>query len=524
MFQLNQLNTVSILLLLCFHSHIHFTTAQIQPCGTGQCSPNWAHGSSYDCWDYPSPSITDPAELDAWINCSAILPDNWKFVQNASAQWGDAYGHITVHKMDFCDDYWYAHGVAQFSYKNWLAKNPTLAANPKCHNIVKKAMCTHQVAPYDINGKPNHYAWTGSVDYGSSMCRSVCDEFWDACGLHDDAVADAYVPLSGFSCFTPKTTLAWIKKDASIPRWPSPLRGKAACSHLNGTIQMPNCSSFMNFECKNGGIWHPECTGCLCKPGFGGADCGRCSSKVEMWPHVNRASGDYDNSNVNRSGTTFAAAACAVMSGLDPNAGPIGDGKMVDLNSSQCSEIEVLRPLPVQSSKNSTPNNVMTVGVNNHTNMNLNLSSVTDQIFDCSFDPGQSLLAGYTGAFSRVKYGIVASEECFDESEGGGGNNDPWASPDCDVRGNLSIDIIKTMRLDDLMDYEDHYSPRGIHCDFTDCEQGEYEECINNKVPKDYVEPCIKCNRIQCVQFILQNLFFFGSCFGSCFCFCFPWL
>ena len=37
------------------------------------------------------------------------------------------------------------------------------------------------------------------------------------------------------------------------------------------------------------------------------------------------------------------------MSGIDPNAGPIGNGPMVDLNQSQCTEIEVLRPLPIQT-------------------------------------------------------------------------------------------------------------------------------------------------------------------------------
>ena len=74
--------------------------------------------------------------------------------------------------------------------------------------------------------------------------------------------------------------------------------------------------------------------------GFGGSDCGRCSSKREMWPHVNRSINDYDSTNMSRSGTMFAAAACAVMSGLDPDTGPIGNGPIVDLNVSQCTEIE----------------------------------------------------------------------------------------------------------------------------------------------------------------------------------------
>ena len=247
----------------------------------------------------------------------------------------------------------------------------------------------------------------------------------------------------------------------------------------------------MGFECKNGGEWHPECTGCLCKPGFGGSDCGRCSSKIEMWPHVNRSANDYDNENINTSGTTFAAAACAIMSGIDPNAGPIGNGPMVDLNQSQCTEIEVLRPLPIQTAN--TTNTNTTTKHNNHTNLHLNVSSVPEQIFDCSFDPGDGLLSSYVGAYAKIKYGVVASDQCFDGSQS-------WAATDCDVSGNMSLDIYKATNLSpQVAKYKDHYSPHGIHCDLTECEQGEYDECVNNKVPKDFLEPCLKCKRISCV-------------------------
>jgi len=117
-------------------------------------------------------------------------------------------------------------------------------------------------------------------------------------------------------------------------------------------------------------------------------------------------------------------------------------------------------------------------------------------MFDCSFDPGpstSSMFAGYKNAYTRVKYGIVASEDCF--------NNqiiDPWNTPDCDVRGNLTIDVFKAMPPPYISNWKDSYSPHGIHCDFGECIQGGHEECTNNHVPEDYVQPCIKCKRIQC--------------------------
>ena len=487
------------------------TAAQLPPCGIGACR-GFTHGSSYKCWDYPSPEIIDPAELKAWVNCSDVLPEDWKVVIGASNAEGDGQGHITNTPLDFCGNYYYNHGMGGASYKHWLEKNPTLAANKKCHNIIKTALCTMKVAPWDIEGKTNHYAWRGHVDYGASMCRSVCHDFWDACGLYNDTVASTYTHLAGFACYTPQTNRS--RTGARPYHWPSPTRGKTGCWHLNGTVALPDCAAFVGFECKNGGVWHPECTGCLCKPGFGGSDCGRCSSKREMWPHVNRSANVYGSRNVSRSGTSFAAAACAVMSGLNSNTGPIGNGAMVDLNASQCTEIEVLRPLPVKTEN-------VTFDDWNHTNgTRLNVSSVAEQMFDCSFDPGHSALAGYKNAYSRVKYGIVASEDCFEEKE-----TDPWNSPDCDVRGNLTIDIFKAMPPPYCIDWKESYSPHGIHCDFSGCVQGEHEECINNHVPEDYVQPCIKCKTIQCdcpSHSVQGSKKIFGSIQGCVLTFLFP--
>ena len=133
------------------------TAAQLPPCGIGACR-GFTHGSSYKCWDYPSPEIIDPAELKAWVNCSDVLPEDWKVVIGASNAEGDGQGHITNTPLDFCGNYYYNHGMGGASYKHWLEKNPTLAANKKCHNIIKTALCTMKVAPWDIEGKTNHYA------------------------------------------------------------------------------------------------------------------------------------------------------------------------------------------------------------------------------------------------------------------------------------------------------------------------------------------------------------------------------
>jgi len=252
------------LVSLVLFTLLTLTAAQLLPCGIDACH-DFTHGSSYKCWDYPSPKMTDPIELQAWINCSDVLPKNWKVVKGAANVQGDSQGAITNSPMDFCGHpiYGYKHGLKGASYSNWLLKNPTLAANKQCHNIIKTALCTMRVAPWDINGKTNHYAWRGHVDYGASMCRSVCHDFWDACDLYNETIASTYTHLAGFACYTPQT----MQKERYIPNWPSPTIGKTGCWHLNGTIELPNCTAFMGFECKNGGTWHPECTGCLCLPG-----------------------------------------------------------------------------------------------------------------------------------------------------------------------------------------------------------------------------------------------------------------
>ena len=193
-----------LLLLLLL---LHLSNAQLNPCGDNQCPPEWTTGDTYNCFaSGPVPgSVTDPFELANWVNCSAVLPDNWKFVKNAAFASNNDGRHAVVPK-DFCGDYWWTHGYQGLSYKNWLQKNPTLVSNKKCHDIIKTALCTMNVAPYDVEGKPNTYAWRGHSDTGGSACRSVCYDFWDACNLYDKTAAASYTQLAGFGCMTPYTT------------------------------------------------------------------------------------------------------------------------------------------------------------------------------------------------------------------------------------------------------------------------------------------------------------------------------
>jgi hypothetical protein len=472
--------------------------SQYIPCGLQQCN-GFTSGSSYKCWDHPSDEIIKAGgdELANWINCSEVLGPEWKVVTNAGWPTTNSAGAAITHHMDWCSDLWWNRGFNGFSYKKWLTSNPTLVNNKKCHNIVKKALCTFNVAPHDISGLPNRYAYTSDVDFGSSACKSVCTDLWEACDLYNETKAASYTHLAGLGCFTPQT------KKRDIPNFPGPANGKISCWHLNGTIELPtNCSSYMGFECKNGGVWHPSCTGCLCKPGFGGADCGRCSSKREMWPHVNRSATDYGTGN--QSGVYYAAAACSILSGLDQNAAPIGNGKLVHLNDSQCAEIETLRPIPVKiingsssgSGSGATPSSspsTSSSNYTNHTKHQLNISHVEKQIFECSFDAGKGIMSAYTDAYLRVHYGIVASPDCFDDKV-----SDPWNSKNCDVQGNISLDIIKAQVPDKNAKWSNYYSPLGIQCSFSECSQGKRTECLNNHVPTDYVEPCLKCKHITC--------------------------
>ena len=426
-----------------------------------------------------------------------------------------ASGATETYAADWCGDYWYDHGHDGFSYKNWLTSNPTLAANKKCHNILKKSICTENIAPHDISGAPNKYAWRSHSIDGSSACKSVCDEFWDACGLHDEEVSKNYVHYAGLGCYTPNTTTRqWS-------RFPSPSNGYTSCWHLNGTIQLPNCSSAVGYECKNGGVWHPSCTGCLCKPGFGGHDCGRCSSNQQMWPLVNRSSTDYGMEGTNRSGTYYAAAACSILGNIDRNAAPIGTGDLVDLNVSQCHEINILRPIPVQVAGGHNSSGSYTrpaFTVNNHTNhtnhtkQHLNISSIQKQVFECTFDAGAGAMSAYSGAYSQIQYGIVASPPCFDETVA-----DPWSKKECDVQGNISMSVVKAQEPSPTTHWENFYSPVGIQCTFSDCGQGERTECINNHVAADYVEPCLKCRHIEChcpAHSVQNGNHIFGDLYG----------
>ena len=81
----------------------------------------------------------------------------------------------------------YAHGP----YAEWLRLNPRFAANEKCHNIIRKWNCATQVPPFDAEGRANVYALRSNSVWGSSACRSVCEQLWQDCGLYDRENASA---------------------------------------------------------------------------------------------------------------------------------------------------------------------------------------------------------------------------------------------------------------------------------------------------------------------------------------------
>ena len=81
-----------------------------------------------------------------------------------------------------------------------------------------------------------------------------------------------------------------------------------ACFTENLTVMLPNCTSQLGYECLNGGKWHPECLGCICPPGFGGYNCGRCSISGRSFP------GSYTRTlSKDQSPTALANSACKSM-------------------------------------------------------------------------------------------------------------------------------------------------------------------------------------------------------------------
>ena len=507
--------TLLLLLSLCTIS----VTSQIPPCGEHQCKPLFTTAETYKCYSEPDTTAWNYSP-EHWTNCSALLGPRFKVVQDASYMNLNAGNSETTEKLDWCSmEYyvWSGHCLGctkswpgckcentddcvKLGYKptcdfdgpyhQWLQRNSELAQIEECHNVIKHWNCRTNVAPYDQSGQANHYAHRSESRLGSAACRSVCEELWDKCHLHNDSLATTqnYFSLEGLNCGTPSSGRI------NDQRYPKDQHGLTGCWHINGSISLPNCSAFMPFDCvKDNSIgWHPGCEGCLCKPGWGGADCSRCSTTERMWSEVYRDPKEYNSSRGNGTGTGawHAASACASLQGI-PAA------------QAQCTELNILRPIPAyvppvfnhSGGKHKNGTAISNATHANATALNNNatrLGNVVNQ-FECTAIADSVYDLWFEGGLARLAYGIKASPSCFQPDLGG------WSSDDCTVGGNISFNLIKAREFKDHGVKPIHgYSPDNTNCVLSGCEQGEHKECLTNSIPKDYVEPCIKCSTIQC--------------------------
>ncbi len=419
-----------------------------------------------------------PFQYSHWINCSKVLGPDWLTVSPAGRQLMGDLGTTTFKGTDFCNMFYNTHG-----YTDWLTNHPTLAQNEKCLNVVQKVYCTASVAPHDIRGLPNVYSMrTGLAthwgNWGAAACLSVCEDLWDACGLYDRDAAATYYDngrLMGLKCGTPYHRAPESIHKMANDSVPTDFQ-KTACFHLNGTIKLPNCTSFMGHKCLNGGVWHPECIGCLCPPGFGGPDCGRCSADDTLWLHVNRSEADYHTKpeDGGYTGEQYAAAACAIMGGYDPHAGPIGNGTLADPNKYVCSAVDRLVPLRIPKSAQhheSTHNHGHAAGNATNKTVVINSTYAAKTVFDCEFNYKSgggsvgSLFEVYAGALAKFDYGIIATDACFNKPTADVPH--PWSDDECSVQGNVTFELIKQTPTGLATDNSQYYSPRNVVCQMT---------------------------------------------------------
>ena len=135
--------------------------------------------------------------------------------------------------------------------------------------------------------------------YGLIPCPSVCEYVFRSCNAYNKSAKYMQDYFSG--CFTPGNNpySKWYDNPNGPPR---------ACFTENLTVVLPNCTSQLGYECLNGGKWHSECLGCVCPPGFGGYNCGRCSISGRSFP------GSYTRAlSKDQSPTALANSACKSM-------------------------------------------------------------------------------------------------------------------------------------------------------------------------------------------------------------------
>jgi ABC-type multidrug transport system ATPase subunit len=137
-------------------------------------------------------------------------------------------------------------------------------------------------------------------NYGVYSCRSLCEHVWDKCGANKPNSTYQWDKFSG--CLTPS-------RIEPYDTWFPPGGTMRACFDENLKIRRADCANVTGYQCLNGGRWQAVCMGCICPPGYGGYNCGRCSSTGASIPG---AAPRTDGSTLAER-TALATKACADM-------------------------------------------------------------------------------------------------------------------------------------------------------------------------------------------------------------------
>ena len=205
------------------------------------------------------------ADLPNWVNCSKFIPADMLVAHPSQIM--DSSG--SPFKMTANDRDWALSKATESQRQTFKSYwNLNRGRGPACDRAMQKHWCLYAMGVADKNDQNK---------YGIYSCRSHCEHLWEVCDAYG---ANSTYDDDGFSgCLTPT-----VMKESGMDAWYVEGHPVQACYNDNFTITMPDCEKTLGFKCLNGGTWHGQCMGCMCPPGFGGYNCGRCSTTGRSIP------------------------------------------------------------------------------------------------------------------------------------------------------------------------------------------------------------------------------------------------
>ena len=249
----------------------------------GHFQPCTSAVKAKDILYYNKPPSDRGPLLSEWANCSAVIPPDTLVLPAVQIN-GDDFFSQTAVSRDYARTNWQPYQWSDYYQKNFKQ-------GPECVQAMRLYWCMDALGVADPRGDFN--------TYGLIPCPSVCEYVFRSCNAYNKSAKYMQDYFSG--CFTPGDNpySKWFDNPNGPPR---------ACFTENLTVTLPNCTSQLGYECLNGGKWHSECLGCICPPGFGGYNCGRCSISGRSFP------GSYTRTlSKDQSPTALANSACKSM-------------------------------------------------------------------------------------------------------------------------------------------------------------------------------------------------------------------